>query len=82
MKAKELFSTNGLAALVLACLAIHGVTACSSDEDEPSVEELLSDKTTPVTFELKAGYYHLFDFAGSHYVLLRNITEDLQIFIE
>ena len=68
MKTKELFSTNSMAILVFACLAIFDFTACSGD-DEPSIDELLSDKTTPVTFELgRSGDFLLFDYAGSNYV--------------
>lgn len=68
MKTKELFSTNNLTILVLACLAILGLTACSGD-DEPSIDELLSDKTTPVTFEIgRSGDFLLFDYAGSNFV--------------
>lgn len=43
-------------------------TACGDDEEEPSLDELLSDKTTPVTFELEKGVHFMYDYAGSHYV--------------
>lgn len=39
--------------------------ACSSDD---SIDDLLSQETTPVTFELDNGISYMFDYAGNHYV--------------
>lgn len=75
MKTRIFLSASRLAIMTLASVFVLGFTACSSDDDEPSVDELLSDKTTPVTFELKAGYYHLFDYAGNRYVGSDTIEE-------
>lgn len=68
MKTKELFSTNCLAIQVFASFVFLGFTACGSD-DEPYIDEILSDKTTTVTVELSDGEFQLFDYAGSNYVM-------------
>lgn len=53
---------------MLIAIALPLFTACGDDEEEPSLDELLSDKTTPVTFELEKGTHFMYDYAGSHYV--------------
>ena len=50
------------------CVSLSFV-ACG-DDGEPSVDELLSDKTSTVKFELPAGNagFLLYDYAGSHFL--------------
>ena len=60
-------SARRLIKMTLACLMAVCLAACGGD-DEPTVDELLSDKTTPVTFELPQGDYYMFDYSGSRYV--------------
>lgn len=68
MKTKAFHLTNYLVVLAFAVLTSISFTACS-DDDKPSIDELLSDKTTPVTFEIgRSGDFLLFDYAGSNYV--------------
>lgn len=67
MKKNTYFSASRQALLVLVCIIAHGFAACGGD-DEPTVDELLSDKTTPVTFQLPQGDYYMFDYSGSRYV--------------
>jgi len=67
MKNNTYFSASRQALLVLVCIIAHGFAACGGD-DEPTVDELLSDKTTPVTFQLPQGDYYMFDYSGSRYV--------------
>lgn len=67
MKIKDLFSASQLVVLVLACIFTLGFAACGGD-DEPSVDELLSEETTPITFDLTKGTHFLFDYAGSNLV--------------
>ena len=66
MKTNISNSVSRQAVLALSACMFMGFTACSSDD--PSVDELLSDKTTPVTFELRKGTHFMYDYAGSHYV--------------
>lgn len=62
--------------MTLACLMAVCLVACGGDDDgsieqpkEPSVDELLSEETTPITFRLESkGTHFLFDYAGSHLV--------------
>lgn len=68
MKTKAFLSASRIVALVLACVISIGFDACGSDDDKPSVNDLLSDKTTPVTFELDCGDYYVFDYSGSSLV--------------
>lgn len=66
MKTKAFLSASRLIFLALASLAF---TACGGDDDESSVDELLSEETTPITFYLgKTGTHFLFDYAGSRLV--------------
>lgn len=40
----------------------------SCSKEEPSIDELLSEQTTPVTFTPLHGKNYVFDYAGSHFV--------------
>lgn len=67
MKTKTFLSASRLAVMALAC--IFSFTACGGDDEEPTVDELLSEETTPITFDLtKRGAHFLFDYAGSSLV--------------
>lgn len=68
MRTKAFFSVSRLVVLALTCIFTFCLAACGSDDDEQTVENMLSDKTTPVTFELVAGKYYVFDYSGSRYV--------------
>lgn len=60
---------SNLAMLALAVLMAVGFAACSSDDE--TVDEILSEKTTTVEYNLYDGRYRkymLFDYAGSNYV--------------
>lgn len=52
---------------LLVIIAATFTTSCSKDSDE-SIDDILSDKTTPVTFELAKGIHFMYDYAGSSYV--------------
>lgn len=67
MNTQTRLSASRLIAMTLACLMAVCLAACGGD-NEPSVDELLSDKTTPVTFQLPQGDYYMFDYSGSRYV--------------
>ena len=67
MKTKAICFASRLLTMAFAVCVSLSFAACG-DDDEPSVDEILSDKTTPVTFKLENRKYFLFDFAGSHYV--------------
>lgn len=67
MKTKAICFASRLLTMAFAVCVSLSFAACG-DDDEPSVDEILSDKTTPVTFKLEKKKYFLFDFAGSHYV--------------
>ena len=60
-----------MALLALTCIFTFALAACG-DDDEPSVDELLSEETTPIEFELTDfeyyDKYYLFDYAGNRYV--------------
>lgn len=68
MKTKAFLFASRLTTLVLACILTFSLAACGSDDDEPSVDELLSKETTPITFDLNGGTHFLFDFAGNKLV--------------
>lgn len=57
---------TSLLAVVLLCMTL-ALTSCGGD-DETSVDELLSEETTPITFNLLKGTHFLFDYAGNHLV--------------
>lgn len=68
--------------MTIACLMAVCITACG-DDDEPTVDELLSEETTPIEFQFSGySYYYgseniLYDYAGSRYVgsdTIRNST--------
>lgn len=54
MKAKNIYFASRLASLALFVCAIVGLSSCSKDDDEPSVDDVLSEETTPVTFRVDA----------------------------
>ena len=67
MKQRAIYFASRLMVVALAVCVSLSFAACG-DDDEPSVDELLSDKTSTVRFELPATYvnYLLYDYAGSH----------------
>ena len=70
MKTRECKTAARMAAMALTACAAFALAACGGD-DEPSVEEVLSDKTTSVEYKLPGGSSHkyiLFDYAGGGYV--------------
>lgn len=68
MKTKTFTIASRLAFLPLFITIALIYTSCGSDDAEPSIDELLSSETTPVSFELFNGTSYLFDYTGSHYV--------------
>lgn len=68
MKANKLQFASRLAFLALATVVTSSFVACGGDDDEPSTDSRLSDKTTPVTFRLDNGRSYMFDYSGSQYV--------------
>ena len=72
-------SASRLIVMTLACLMAVCLTACGGDDDEPTVDELLSEETTPIDFVLQDFGYHdkyfLFDYAGGRYVGSDTITK-------
>ena len=73
MNTQTRLSASRLILLTLACLFTFGLAACGEDDElaivEPTVDELLSEETTPVTFNLGSkGNFFLFDYAGSRLV--------------
>lgn len=80
MKTKPFFFVNRPALLAMACIFTLGFAACGGDDDEPSVDELLSEETTPVEFEYKDFYdyyqsaYCMFDYTSNRLVGSDTIT--------
>ena len=68
MKTNKLQFASRLAFLALATVVTSSFVACGGDDDEPSTDSRLSDKTTPVTFRLDDGRSYMFDYSGSQYV--------------
>lgn len=69
MKTKAFLFASRLATLALACILTFSLIACSKDDEEPTIDDLLSEETTPITFDLaKEGTHFLFDYAGSNLV--------------
>lgn len=68
MKEKIFNTASHWAVLVLALVSVFVFASCSSSDDEEKIDEILSDKTTPVTFEVGPHSYTMFDYAGSKYV--------------
>lgn len=66
MKQKLFHSASRMSSLALALVAAIIFTACG--DGSSSVEDLLSDNTTPVSFQVRNSRYIIFDYAGSHYV--------------
>lgn len=66
MKARTFSFASRLAVLALAVISF---ASCSKDKDEePSIDEILSEETTPITFELPTGNVTLFDYAGNRFI--------------
>lgn len=72
MKTSKSQFASCLAALALATSLTVSFTACSSDDDEPSVDEVLSTETTPVEFSFPSykqyDRYTFFDYAGRTFI--------------
>lgn len=74
MKTKTFFSVRLLVPLALTCVFTLAFITCSdNDGDEPAIDDLLSEETTPIEFEFgtiqdRWDQYILFDYAGSYYV--------------
>lgn len=69
MNTQTKLSASRLIVMTLACLMAVCLAACGGDDDEPTVDELLSEETTPITFDLsKKGRHILFDYAGNNLV--------------
>lgn len=72
MKTSKSKLASRLAAIALATSLTVGFSACSSDDDEPSVDEVLSTETTPVEFSFPSykqyDNYTLFDYAGRTFI--------------
>lgn len=69
MGTNRIHAAYRLSILTLVCFISFTFTACSGEDDEASVDELLSEETTPITFDLtKKGRHILFDYAGSRLV--------------
>lgn len=66
MKTTKFTSASRLAFLAIAIYATLSFTSCN--KEEPSIDELLSEQTTPVTFTPLHGKNYVFDYAGSHLV--------------
>lgn len=73
MNAKQFLYNTRLTVLSFASALVINFTACSGD-DEPSIDDVLSEETTPIDFEMRGfSYYYgsenyLFDYAGNIYV--------------
>ena len=77
MNTKTFLFVSRMALPALACIFTLGFTACGGDDDEPSVDERLSEETTAITFNLmKKGRHILFDYAGNR--LVRADTIDVE----
>lgn len=78
MKTKAFLFASRLTTLVLACILIFSLAACGGDDDEPAVDEILSEETTTIDFEFDGfeylDRYFLFDYAGNRYVSSDTIT--------
>ena len=69
MNTQTKLSARRLIVMTLACLMAVCLAACGGDDDEPTIDELLSEETTPITFDLsKKGRHILFDYAGNNLV--------------
>lgn len=70
MKTKTFSLASRLALLALALTMSLSFTSCGSDDkdDDPSVENRLSEETTPITFSLHIDDNFLFDYAYGKYI--------------
>ena len=70
MNTQTKLSASRLTVMTLACLMAVCLAACGGDDDEPTVDELLSTATTQVEFRLPNDRhtYTMYDCAGSHLV--------------
>lgn len=77
-RTKSFLSTSRLALLALAYVFTLTFAACGGEDDEPTIDELLSEETTPIDFELQDFEYYdryfVFDYTGSRYVGADTIT--------
>lgn len=82
MKAKQFQFASRLAAVVLAAVFTISFTACGSDDDnDPSIDDILSEETTPVTFALyKVGEHQLYDYAGNKLVDSHSFNIDSHLY--
>lgn len=79
MKTKTFFSVRLLVSLALTCVfTLTFITCSNNDGDEPAIDDLLSEETTPIDFELldyePYEEYVLFDYAGNRYIGSDTIT--------
>lgn len=78
MKANKILFSSRMVTLALAFVFTFTIVSCGGSEDgtdEPSGNFNLSEETTPVAFELKAGRYYVFDYSGSQYIGSDTIDE-------
>ncbi len=73
MKTKTFFSVRLLVSLALTSVfTLTFITCSNNDGDEPAVDDLLSEETTPINFEFDdfeyLDRYFLFDYAGNKYI--------------
>lgn len=79
MKTKTFFPVRLLVSLALTCaFTLTFITCGDNDGDEPATDDLLSEETTPIDFELldydPYEEYVLFDYAGNRYIGSDTIT--------
>lgn len=79
MKRESSFPVRLLTLLALTFVFTLTFIACSDNEgDEPTIDELLSEETTPINFEFDdfeyLDRYFLFDYTGNNYVGSDTIT--------
>ena len=77
MNTKAFFSVGRMALMAITCIFSLSFASCGGDDDELPVDELISEETTPITFNLmKKGRHILFDYAGSRLVGADTIDVD------
>lgn len=93
MKTKAILYTSHLALLTLAAVFTFTFSACNDEDDnevviieDPTIDELLSQETTPVTFELKPYHNYIFfdytdnwKFVGSDTIAASSQTQQVEI---
>lgn len=82
MKKNLIQFASRLSFLALALSASLSFNSCSKDDDEPSLDEVLSEETTPIDFDFEDYHWEyqtmLFDYAGNNYVGSDTITRRSQ----